>query len=209
MKNNPAGAGGFVDEYADVVECLWVFGHVGFFYGSLTMRAFIGIMLLVAVGIGVAGFALGWFKFSSSPNEEKRDLTLTVDPDKMKQDRDKAVGFLHSGKSSNGEKTDTTAAEGETKGREKFHQQAETRLRAMDRGLVELKSKAKTSSGEARDRINEAVDDLSKRTDSAREELKELQGTSQEGYDAVKTRFSAAMTALKDDFEKAGTRLQE
>jgi hypothetical protein len=170
------------------------------------MRVFIGILLLVAVGFGVAGFALGWFKVSSSPNEEKRDLTLTVDPDKMKHDRDKVVGFLHS--SPKGEKADTTAVDEAKKSRDDFQQQAETRLQAMDRGLTELKDKAKTASGEARDRMNEAVDDLGKRTGSARADLKELQSASQEGYDAVKTRFSAAMESLKAGFEKAGTRLQ-
>jgi hypothetical protein len=180
-----------------------VAGRAGIF-GSLTMRVFIGILLLVAVGFGVASFALGWFKVSSSPNEEKRNVTLTLDPEKMKQDRDKVVGFLHS--SPKGEKTDAVATD--EKSRKEFQQQGETRLQAMDRGLTELKDKARTASGEARDRMNEAVDDLGKRTGSARADLKELQSASQEGYDAVKTRFSAAMESLKAGFEKAGAHLQ-
>jgi cytochrome c556 len=170
------------------------------------MRVFISILLLVAVGFGVAGFALGWFKDSSSPNEEKRDVTLTLDPEKMKQDRDKVVGFLHS--SPKGEKTDAAAVDGAKKNRDEFQQQAETRLQAMDRGLTELRDKARTVSGKARDRMNEAVDDLGKRTESARADLEKLQSASQEGYDAVKTRFSAAMESLKAGFEKAGAQLQ-
>jgi len=169
------------------------------------MRTFIGIMLLIAAGMGIAGFALDWFKVSTSQSEKKTDLTLTVDPDKIRHDRDKVTGLFRSPK---GEKTATTAVEGAKTDRDEFQQQAETRLEAMGRGLAELKVNAKTKSGEARDRMNESVDDLSKRTESAREDLKELQSASKEGYEAIKTRFSTAMEALKDGFDKAGVRLQ-
>jgi predicted ferric reductase len=45
------------------------------------MRGFIVFVLFLAVGIGITGFALGWF---------------TVDQEKMNKDRDAALALFHS-----------------------------------------------------------------------------------------------------------------
>lgn len=153
------------------------------------MRAFVVFVLLLAVGIGIAGFAFGWFAFSSSPNDGKRDLTVTIDPNKVKHDRDTVLGLFH-----------TSRAE--------YQKQTETRLQGMDRSLDELKAKAKTAGAATKTQLNEAIDELGKKTQVAREELKELGAATQEGYDAIKTRLSASMEALKDGYDKAGSRFQ-
>jgi hypothetical protein len=153
------------------------------------MRFIIAIVLLVIVGIGIAGFSFGWFKFSTSTHEQKSDMTLSVDPEKIKKDRDTVTGFFH-----------TSHAE--------FQKQAETRLQGMDKNLDELKAKAKTASAESKDELNQAISDLGKKTEVARAELKELGSATELGYDAVKTRFSASLAELKEGFEKASSRFQ-
>jgi hypothetical protein len=165
------------------------------------MRAFIVIVLLLAVGIGITGFALGWFTFSTAPNEEKRDLTLTVDPEKMKKDRDAFTALFY-------KKTDATpTVEGKTD-RAEFQKQAETRLTAMDRNLDDLKVKAKTAGSETKDAMNREIGDLNQRTEAAREELKELRSASHERYESMRTRVETALNELKDGFEKAASRFQ-
>jgi hypothetical protein len=165
------------------------------------MRAFIVILLLLAVGIGITGFARGWFSFSSSPNEEKRDLTVSVDQAKMKKDRDAFLALFH-------KKTDASATvEGKTD-RAEFQKQAETRLTAMDRKLDDMRVKAKTAGSGTKDAMNKEIGDLNQRTDAAREELKELRSASQEQYDSVRTRVEAALTELKDGFDRAAPRFQ-
>jgi septal ring factor EnvC (AmiA/AmiB activator) len=150
------------------------------------MRAFIVLVLLLAVGIAITGFALGWFSFSTSSNDGKSGLTVTVDPNKIKQSRDSVLGMFHAS-------------------RDTFQKQTETRLQGMDRNLDELKAKSKTASAETKEQLNQSIDDLGNKMQVARAELKELGTATQEGYEAVKTRLSASMEDLKRGFEKAGS----
>jgi hypothetical protein len=151
------------------------------------MRVFIVIVLLLVVGIGITGFALGWFNFSTSSNAGRRDLTLTIDPDQVKKDRDGVLALFHSS-------------------RDSFQKQTETQLKGMDRSMDELKAKAKTASAATKDELNQAINDLGNKTQAAREELKELGTATQEGYDSRKTHLDAAMAELKVGFEKAASR---
>ncbi|MCI0640089.1 MAG: apolipoprotein A1/A4/E family protein [Gemmataceae bacterium] len=153
------------------------------------MRAFIVLVVLLVAVIGIAGFALGWFNFSTSTHDGKTDLTVTVDPNKIKQDRDTALGVFHTS-------------------RDEFQKKTETRLQGMERGVDELKAKAKTAGAETKDQMNEAITELGKKTQTARAELKELGDSTKEGYDAIKTRLSASMNDLQGGIEKANTRFQ-
>jgi hypothetical protein len=153
------------------------------------MRTFIVIGLILALGIGIAGFAFGWFNFSTSSNDGKSHITLTVDQEKLKKDRDKALAVFHTS-------------------RDEFQKQAEIQLKGMDRSLDELKVKAKTASAESKDQLNQAIKDLGNKTQAVRQELKELGTATQEGYDTRKTHLDAAMEELKVGLDKAGSRIE-
>lgn len=153
------------------------------------MRTFIVIVLILVVGVGIAGFAFGWFNFSTSSDEGKSGIILSVDQEKLKNDRDKVLAMFHTS-------------------RDEFQKQSEIQLKGMDRNLEELKVKAKTASAESKDQLNQAIKDLGNKTQAVRQELKELGTATQEGYDTRKTQLDAAMADLKDGLEKAGSRVE-
>lgn len=49
------------------------------------MRLFVGFLLVVALIVGL-GFYRGWFGLSSDRSDDKSNVTLTVDKDKVHQD---------------------------------------------------------------------------------------------------------------------------
>src|SRR5438105_14664252 len=104
------------------------------------MRAFV-IVLLIAVGIGITAFALGRLTSSPPPYKEKRDITLTINP---KEQRAAMLTWFQSFTSATDQKTGITATVEEIrKDRDEFQQQAETRFKAMDVNLTELRAKAR------------------------------------------------------------------
>jgi uncharacterized protein YPO0396 len=151
------------------------------------MRAFIVIVLLVAVAIGVTGFVRGWFSFSTSSDGETAGITGTIDRGKVKQDRDAAFALFQSS-------------------RDKYQQQADTDLKAMDRGMADLKAKAKNGREVTKDSMNETIGVLDKKTEAARAELQQLKSATTENWEALKTHFSASMTELKGEYEQASKR---
>jgi hypothetical protein len=151
------------------------------------MRAFIVIVLLVAVGIGVTGFVRGWFSFSTSSDGETAGITGTIDRGKVKQDRDAALALFQSA-------------------RDKYQQQADTDLKAMDRGMADLKAKAKTGRDVTKDSMNETIVALDKKTEAARTELQGLKSATTENWEGLKTHFGASMTELKSEYEQASKR---
>jgi predicted nucleic acid-binding Zn-ribbon protein len=155
------------------------------------MRAFVVIMLFLAVAVAATGYALGWFQFSTSLAEQKRDLTVTVDRDKVKADRD-AV----------------TAASDDAgqKDRTHFLQRAESRFKALESRVTELQDKAKHGRAVTKDKINLAIDDLARKTAAARVELRELNTANDERWDALKTRVGTSLHALEDACEQAFSR---
>jgi chromosome segregation ATPase len=138
------------------------------------MRAFMVIVLLLAVGIGVTGYALGWF-------------TVTGDLEKVKKGREAVVALF-----------DSTRAD--------FQKQAETRLKAMDLNLDELKAKAKNGRAVTKEQMNEAIANLNKKTEAAREELRELKTATPERWEALKTHLNTSLEELETGFEDTFSR---
>jgi hypothetical protein len=71
------------------------------------------LVLLVAIGVGV-GFYLGWFHFSTGGPDSTAPAGITVDPEKIKADEEKAKGAARDLEKKVKEKT--TAATGTGKG---------------------------------------------------------------------------------------------
>ena len=138
------------------------------------MRAFMVTALLLAVGIGVTGYTLGWF-------------TVRSDLEKMKKDRDAGLALFHSARAD-------------------FQKRVETRLKAMDLNLVELKAKAQDARAVTKEKMHEAIANLNKKTEAAREELRELKTATPEQWEALKTHLDTSLEELETGFEKTYSR---
>lgn len=138
------------------------------------MRVFMVTVLLLAVGVGVTGYALGWF-------------TMTGDLEKMKNDRDAGLALFHSVRSD-------------------FQKQAETRLKAMDLNLVELKAKAKDGRAITKEKMHEAISGLNKKTEAARVGIRELKTATPEQWEALKAHLNSFLEELETGFEDAFSR---
>ncbi len=57
------------------------------------MRTVIILVLIVAGVVGL-GWYRGWFQFSSGSQDNKADITVSVDKDKIRADKDKVVEKL-------------------------------------------------------------------------------------------------------------------
>src|ERR1700730_18428664 len=118
------------------------------------MRAFI-IVLLIAVGMGITGLALGRLTSSPPPHDGQRDITSTIHPKELRA----AMLWFQSFTSATDEKAAiTVTVEEMRKDRDEFQQQAETRFKAMDLNLAELKAKAKHGRAVTKEQMNEAID---------------------------------------------------
>ena len=53
---------------------------------------FLMILILIVAGVAAFGLYRGWFHLSSDRGAEHSNVTLTVDKDKMREDKQKAVG---------------------------------------------------------------------------------------------------------------------
>ena len=168
------------------------------------MRAFVVIVLLLVVGIGIGGLALGWFNFSTSPIDGKTDVTLTIDTNKIKKDRDSVFGAI--GLSATDKKSDAAADVTKQKERDAYQQLAETRVKAMDVNLAELTAKAKSGRDVTKEKMNEAIDELTKKTAAAREELRQLNTAAPEQWEGLKHRLSDSLDDLENRFERTFSR---
>lgn len=171
------------------------------------MQKFIVIALIVGVGLGIAGFGLGWFKFFTSPGEEKTSITLSVDRDKVKKDRDAVLNVFRT--SNKDVKKDNAAMVAGVKAdRDAFLTRSETRIKAMDQNLAELNTKAKSKSGFAvtKEKMNQAIGELITKTEAARLELQDLKAATPERWDALKTHLSGTLGEVEAGFEKVFAR---
>jgi hypothetical protein len=160
--------------------------------------------LLLAVRTGITESALRWFASSPALTERQTDITLT-DPDALRQDGGPVLG--KSLPSPKYPKTDTpVTVEKMTKDWDDFQQRVETRFKAMDRNLEELKAKAKHGRAVTKEQMNEAIDALNTKTEAAREELRALRTAPLEHWDALKTGLNASLEELKDGFDRTFSR---
>ena len=54
------------------------------------MGRLIFVLLLLAAGVVGLGFYQGWFSFSTETADKKTNITITVDQEKIKEDKEKA-----------------------------------------------------------------------------------------------------------------------
>jgi hypothetical protein len=52
-------------------------------------RLFVLLLMTVACIVGL-GFYLGWFRLSTDRTDQKTNITISVDPDKIREDEEKA-----------------------------------------------------------------------------------------------------------------------
>jgi len=117
------------------------------------------------------------------------------------------LSWFQSFTSATDQQTDVTVSvEKMRKDRDEFQQQAETRLKALDLNLAELKAKAKHGRAVTKEQMNEAIDALSTKTEAAREELRALRTAPPTRWDALKTRLSDSLEELKDGFDRTFSR---
>ena len=54
------------------------------------MRRFFVVLVLLVAGVVGLGFYLDWFRLSTDRTDQKTNITITVDQDKIRQDEEKA-----------------------------------------------------------------------------------------------------------------------
>lgn len=167
------------------------------------MRTFTLSVLFLAVGSGIAGLALGWFPFASWPRAGKTDLVVTVASDEVPVGHETFFGVIQPNLE---EQTRDVPVLDRNKDRDEFHREAETRLRAMDLNLLELNAKAKTGHAVTQERMNEAIADLTKRTESVRTELRELKAATPVRWMGLKSRLAISLQKLESGFEQTFSR---
>jgi hypothetical protein len=60
------------------------------------MTKLLGAIALILICVGLLGYFMGWFNFSSSSTDQKSTISVTVDKEKVKQSEEKAKESLHS-----------------------------------------------------------------------------------------------------------------
>jgi hypothetical protein len=58
------------------------------------MNRLLVVVLLLAVGVVALGIYQGWFTFSSNNSDDKANVNIKIDKDKMREDEKKAVNEL-------------------------------------------------------------------------------------------------------------------
>lgn len=54
------------------------------------MKRFLAVLLILVAAVVGLGFYLGWFRLSTGSEDQKKNITLTVDQDKIREDEEKA-----------------------------------------------------------------------------------------------------------------------
>jgi len=54
------------------------------------MKRFLVVLLLLVVGVVALGYHRCWFQFSTEHTDQKSNITITIDEDKIRKDSEKA-----------------------------------------------------------------------------------------------------------------------
>jgi hypothetical protein len=80
------------------------------------MNRFLVVLLLLVIGVVALGFYLDWFHLSTDRASEKPSVKIEIDPDKIRQDKDRAIEKVHEAEESIKEKTGIGTKKAEDKG---------------------------------------------------------------------------------------------
>jgi hypothetical protein len=70
------------------------------------MKGLLFLVVLILVGIAGFGFYRGWFGLSTDTTDHKPSATITVDRDKIQEDKDKVEQFAHKATEKSSDRTD-------------------------------------------------------------------------------------------------------
>jgi hypothetical protein len=80
------------------------------------MKGFFVVLVLLVAGVVGLGFYLGWFRLSTDRTEQKTNITITVDQDKIREDEEKAKEKVQEAGQKVKEKTGVGTAKGKDEG---------------------------------------------------------------------------------------------
>jgi hypothetical protein len=79
------------------------------------MNRFLVVLLLLVICVVGLGFYLGWFGFSTDRTGEKSNITITIDEDKIRKDKDTVIEKAQEAGQSIKEKTGVGSDKGKDK----------------------------------------------------------------------------------------------
>jgi hypothetical protein len=82
---------------------------------ELMMNRFLVALVLLVIAVVGLGFYMGWFSFSTDSTNDKTNLKITIDEDKFRKDKDKAIQKVQEAGESVKEKTKTATEKGKEK----------------------------------------------------------------------------------------------
>lgn len=139
------------------------------------MKSFLILLLVVVVVVGVIAYERNWFTFSASAQDGSVQINASINSEQWRIDRDE------------------------------YRQKADAQLAEGSKKLDELKARSANANGEARLALNKAVDDMNRKYQAARADLKELENAGKEQWQSARTKLGQALDDLKRWFENAAS----
>jgi hypothetical protein len=170
------------------------------------MGRFLGFLLALVVIVVALGVYLDWFHFGKSTDSSHVNLNVTVDKDKIAQDKEKAerkLGEMGRDIKKTGENV-ARDIRGEPKAPPAdATSQARSKLDAVEVRLGELKAQIAQKSEDTKAALQKELSELTAKKDEARRELAALETTAGDKLEAAKVKLQAAL----DDLQKGCDRL--
>jgi len=144
------------------------------------MRGFLVFLLIVIVGVGILGYAMGWYTVSTRTEDGKPSLTVSVEKDKWIHDRDAA------------------------------YDKVKQEMKEIDQEIDSLKAKAKApeTNEETRKEIDTEVVKAEERRKDMDHELDQLKTSTKEEWQIVHGKLSTAYDDVKAGLARAISRFR-
>jgi hypothetical protein len=125
------------------------------------MKAFVAVIVVLAVAVVGVGFWQGWFSFKTTTDSGKSHIDLTVNKDKFKQDKEKL-------------KTEISA-----------------KFQALKDKLAGLRKNSEGLTGDEKAKADKEIEELKKKHDAVETHLKNLDEATEDKFEDVKKNINS------------------
>ena len=169
------------------------------------MSKFFGVLVLLVVAVGALAWYRQWFTVSTASESKNTDIHVTVDKDKIAEDKAKAKEkFEEIGdkiKSTTSGLSNKLKKSANTETKEEYKQRAQAALDELNQKIDDLKAKAKDAGAAATAQFDR--EELESKRDAAQRKLTELKDAASETWKTAKDRMEQALEDLKKAYERS------
>jgi DNA repair exonuclease SbcCD ATPase subunit len=170
------------------------------------IRNLVFVIVIIGLIVGGVGYYRGWFGIATGTDDQKVNLNVTINKDRVKADEERAKQALENVGDKMKRKTEEVAGRGNEPGNP--HKDIDARLKAFETKIDDLQARVARLDAPSKEALIRDIDSLNQKRRDISRKLEELKPAVGKAADELKAEIETDLKELQKAYDKVAARFE-